>query len=226
MDDVFNEQPEQEEQQPAQEGQQVEQGQEQSGSEAETTAAQSNTEKHVPLAALEAERKGRQDWKEKAVRFEEEARQLRERMAERSQNHEQQAQQLDPIQQVRQEMLNERFNVSEMVARQKYEDLDSVVAVFQEAARANPALAMALHQQVNPYEFAYREGKRIQLLKEVGDDPAAYRAKVEAEVREQLQKANPAALNLPASLAGARSTASRSAPAFTGPAPLSSLFNN
>ncbi|MNY73265.1 hypothetical protein D3C86_2120160 [compost metagenome] len=79
---------------------------------------------------------------------------------------------------------------------------------------------------MNPYEFAYREGKRIQLLKEVGDDPAAYRARIEAEVREQLQKANPAALNLPASLAGARSSATRTAPAFTGPSPLDSLFKN
>lgn len=225
MDDVFNnEQPEQEETQ-QQEVQQVEQATEQSEANAETTAA-TNTEKHVPLAALEAERRGRQDWKEKAVRFEEEARQLRERIAERNQNNEQQPQQLDPIQQVRQEMLNERFNMSEMVARQKYEDLDAVVATFQEAARANPALAMALHQQVNPYEFAYREGKRIQLLKEVGDDPAAYRAKVEAEIRAELQKTAPTALNLPASLAGARSTATRSSPAFTGPAPLNSIFPN
>ena len=223
MDDVFNEQPEPT-QQPEQEVQQVEQVAEQSETEAETTAAQ-NTEKHVPLAALEAERKGRQDWKEKAVRFEEEARQLRERMAERTQQQEPQ-QQLDPIQQVRQEMLNERFNMSEMVARQKYEDLDEVVKTFQEAALQNPALSMALHQQANPYEFAYREGKRIQLLKEVGDDPAAYRAKVEAEIRAQLQKDAPAALNLPASLAGARSSAPRSSPAFTGPAPLGSLFNN
>lgn len=225
MDDVFNEQPEQEEQQPATEGQQVGQATEQSEANAETTAA-TNTEKHVPLAALEAERKGRQDWKEKAVRFEEEARQLRERIAERNNTTEQQ--QLDPIQQVRQEMLNERFNMSEMVARQKYPDLDDVVKFFQEAVRENPALGMALHQQANPYEFAYREGKRVQMLKEVGDDPAAYRAKIEAEIRASLQPqtAATAATTLPASLAGARSSATRSAPAFTGPAPLSTLFNN
>lgn len=222
MDDVFNEQPEQDETQQT-EVQQVDTAPEQSGAEAETTAAQ-NTEKHVPLAALEAERRGRQDWKEKAIRFEEEAKQLRERMSEPQQRTEQT--QLDPIQQVRQEMLNERFNMSEMVARQKYADLDDAVEAFKEAAKQNPALGMALQQQPNPYEFAYREGKRIQLLKEVGDDPAAYRARIEAEIRAELQKANPAALNLPASLAGARSSASRSSPAFTGPAPLGTLFNN
>jgi hypothetical protein len=230
IDDVFNDEAEEkqpveqstEQQDPA--NQQVEPEAEQPAADAETTAAQ-NTEKHVPLAALEAERKGRQDWKEKAVRFEEEARQLRERMAERQTERPQQ--QMDPVQQLRQEMLNERFNMSEMVARQKYPDLDDVVKHFQEAVQANPALAMALQQNVNPYEFAYREGKRVQMLKEVGDDPAAYRAKIEAEIREQLSK--PAAqqsLNLPGSLAGARSSASRTAPAFTGPQPLDSLFKN
>lgn len=224
MDDVFNEQPEQEVQTPAEEGQQVEQTTEQSEVTAETTAA-TNTEKHVPLAALEAERRGRQDWKERATRAEERARMLEEQQQARATQGEQQ-QTIDPIQQLHQVVVNERFNTSEMIARQKYADLDDVVAVFQEARRQNPALDMAIHQHPNPYEFAYREGKRLQLLKDVGDDPAAYRARVEAEVRAELQKTTPAALNLPSSLAGARSTATRSAPAFTGPAPLGSLFNN
>ena len=93
--------------------------------------------------------------------------------------------------------------------------------------RTNPALAMALQQHANPYEFAYPEATRVQMLKEVGDDPVAYRAKVEAEVRASLQQpATTAPLNLPASLAGARSSAPRTAPAFTGPAPIGSLFNN
>jgi hypothetical protein len=225
MDDVFNtEQPEQEENQ-HEESQQVEQATEQSEANAETTAAATNTEKHVPLAALEAERRGRQDWKERATRAEERARMLEEQQQARAAQGGQQ-QPVDPIQQLHQVVLNERFNTSEMIARQKYADLDDVVALFQEARQQNPALDVALHQHPNPYEFAYREGKRMQLLKEVGDDPAAYRAKVEAEIRAELQKTAPGALNLPSSLAGARSTGPRSAPAFTGPAPLSSLFNN
>jgi len=234
MDEVFNETFSNEEAPApaaAPEGeatQQVEQVEGQPEADGETTSPQ-NTERHVPLAALEAERGQRKDWKEKALRYEGELKAYRESQSRNQgqQQPQEQTQQLDPIQQVRQEMLNERFNMSEMVARQKYADLDDVVKHFHEAVQQNPALAMALHQQANPYEFAYREGKRIQLLKEVGDDPAAYRAKVEAEIRAELQKPAAAApLNLPGSLAGARSSAPRSAPAFTGPTPMGSLFNN
>lgn len=229
MEDVFNDEvlPEQGANAPEAEepNQQVEQVAEQSAADAETTSA-TNNERHVPLAALEAERKGRQDWKEKAVRFEEEARQLRERMAER-QAPSQPQQEVDPGQQVLQQIFNERFNVSEMIARQKYADIDEALEVFQEAVQADPAMKMALHRHPNPYEYAYREGKRLRLHKEVGDDPAAYRAKVEAEIRAELSKpAAQAPLNLPGSLAGARSAASRTAPAYTGPQPLSSLFPN
>lgn len=222
MEDVFNEQPNPEENQTGAEVQQVEnlEGQ-QADPGAETTAA-ANTEKHVPLAALEAERKGRQDWKEKAIRYEEELKALRNAQGQ----PQQQPQQLDPIQQVRQEMVNERFNMSEMVARGKYADLDDVVKVFADAAEQNPALRMALQQSANPYEYAYREGKRLQLLKEVGDDPTAYREKVKAELLAEFQKNQPAGVTLPQSLAGARSAATRSAPSFTGPTPLGSVFPN
>ena len=231
MDDVFGDQASQEEEvaQAAAgaeggEGQQVEQVEGQPNADAETTAAQ-NTEKHVPLAALEAERRGRQDWKEKASRLEGELTELRRQAAERQQPQDQR--QIDPIQRVEQLVLNERFNNSEMYARQKYADLDDVLKEFGDAAKANPALSAAMMQQANPYEYAYREGKRIQMLKEVGDDPAAYRAKIEAQVRAEIgQPAAPAQPNLPASLAGARSAAPRSAPAFTGPTPLAALFDN
>lgn len=231
MDDVFGDQASQEEE-AAQaaagaeggEGQQVEQVEGQPNANAETTAAQ-NTEKHVPLAALEAERRGRQDWKEKASRLEGELAELRRQTAERQQSPEQR--QIDPIQRVEQMVLNERFNNSEMYARQKYADLDDMLTVFADAAKANPALSATMMQQANPYEYAYREAKRLQVLKEVGDDPAAYRSRVEAEIRAQIgQSSTPAQPNLPASLAGARSAAPRSAPAFTGPAPLGSIFGN
>ncbi|OUM01664.1 hypothetical protein [Variovorax sp. JS1663] len=224
MEDVFNDQPQEEqlqgnpqEQQPAS-GSTVEPQPGQPGEGGAPTAPEN--EKHVPLAALEAERKGRQDWKEKAIRYEEELKALRAQG-----QPQQQPQQLDPIQLVQQQLVNERFNTSEMVARSKYADLDAVVEEFAQAAEKNPALRMALQQSANPYEYAYREGKRIQMLKEIGDDPAAYRAKVEAEIRAQIQPSTPST-PLPASLAGARSTATRSAPSFTGPTPLGSVFPN
>jgi hypothetical protein len=176
---------------------------------------------HVPLAALEAERKGRQDWKEKAIRAEEQLRQY-EQQQQRTQ-----APPADPLQSMQQQIINERFNTSEMLVRNQHTDTDEVVEVFMEAAKANPALAAALQAQRHPWQFAYNEGKRMRMLKEVGDDPAAYRAKVEAEVMAKLQQSQPApALNLPASLNGARSTGARSAPGWNGPTPFDALMVN
>lgn len=175
---------------------------------------------HVPLAALEAERKGRQDWKEKAIRFEEELKQLR------NAQQQQQYSQMDPMVAMQQQVINERFNTSEMLARQAYKDLDDKVNVFMEAAKANPALQAALHQQKHPWEFAYKEGARMLMLQEVGDDPAAYRAKIEAEIRAQLQSQAQPQVNVPTSLNGARSVAQRSAPTWTGPTPLDNILGN
>lgn len=188
-----------------------------------TTAPQGDA-RHVPLAALEAERTQRQDWKEKAIRYEEELKALRAHT-----QAQQPAQQLDPMQQMRNEVINQRFDMSEELVRSAHADTDEKVGVFMEAARANPALALALQQQRHPWKFAYDEGARMLAHKEIGNDPAAYRERVKAEVLAEFQKANGSqpshqSLNLPASLNGARSVAPRSAPGFTGPTPFESIL--
>lgn len=174
---------------------------------------------HVPLSALEAERKTRQDWKERAVKAETELEHARRQP-------QQPPQQLDPLQVVQQQIINERFNTSEMLVKQKHEDADDVVKVFMDAARANPALAAQLQVQQHPWQFAYNEGKRLQMVAEMGSDPGAYRAKIEAEIRAKIQSESGGQpqVNLPASLNGARSVAPRSAPAWTGPTPINDLF--
>jgi hypothetical protein len=199
---------------------QHEQPAEQAAVEGAPTAPASESQ-HVPLAALEAERKGRQDWKEKAIRYEEELKQLRQQQPVQQQPQGEQ----DPLQSMQQQIVNERFNTSEMIARQTYKDVDEKVAAFQEAARANPALSIALQQQRHPWDFAYKEGQRLLMLKELGDDPIAYREKIKAELMAEIAK--PVARTpLPESLAGARSAAPRSAPGFTGPTPLEDLMVN
>lgn len=184
------------------------------------TTPQAN-ETHVPLAALEAERKGRQDWKEKAIRAEAERDALRN-----AQQPQAQPQQLDPLQTMQRQLINERFNTSEMLARQKYTDMDEKLAVFQEAARQDPALMLALQSQNHPWEYAYKHAERLLLQREIGDDPKSYRAKVEAEIRAKIasEAAQVAAPAVPASLNGARSVAARSAPAWTGPLPISDIL--
>lgn len=190
-----------------------------------------STDKHVPLAALEAERSQRKDWKEKALRLEGEMKAMREQR-ERVQQPQEEQRQMDPIQVMQQRMVDQHYNTSMLLAKQSYKDLDEKVSVFMEAAQQNPALVAAMQQQAHPYEFAYREAERMLLQKEMGNDPTAYRAKLEAEIREKVMaemvqtnpSGTPAAPRIPTSLAGARSSAGRTASAFTGPTDLNDIL--
>jgi len=224
--------------QPREESQQVEDQAQQTGDgeggegQSETTS-QNTEERHVPLAALEAERKGRQDWKEKAARYEGELAEVRRQLEQRQQPQGEQQQERNPFEVMQERILNERFNTSEMIARQAHADIDEKIEVFKTAMEKNPALYAQMQADRHPWEFAYREGARMLLAQEMGDDPTAYRSKLEAEIREKVMaelghtSTTPAASKtpLPASLAGARSSAARSAPSFTGPTPFDQVVN-
>lgn len=229
MDDVFNnalEDPKPahqpaEEQPEAETVEQSEQAAPEAGAESGTTPQEQA--KHVPLAALEAERKGRQDWKEKAIRYEEELKALRERSQQQPQVPQQDQQPVDPI-------FNARLDFSEALVRSKHDDAEEVVNYFIDKAKANPALVAQCFQSRFPWEFAYEQGKRMKTMEEMGD-PAAYRERVRAEILAELQQSQPtqaaaSAPPIPQSLASARSSAARSAPSFSGPQPLKNLFEN
>jgi len=187
-------------------------------------AAPQASETHVPLAALEAERQARKDHKGRADRLEGEMQAMREQLARFQQGQPQP--QFNPLESMQQQIVNERFNTSEMLVKQAHQDADEVVGVFMEAAKANPALSAALQQQRHPWDFAYKEGKRLLMLREVGDDPAAYKERLKAELLAEIQgSAKPAPVAIPQSLNGARSVAPRSAPAWTGPEPLESILH-
>jgi hypothetical protein len=186
------------------------------------------SDKNVPLAALEAERKQRQDWKEKAIRYEEELKHLKAQPAPQQQQPDQQRE-MSP----QEFAINERFNTSEIIARDKHPDMDEKVAAFEAAAKQNPALQAELMRQPHPWEFVYQQGKRMLAMQEIGDDPVAFRERVRQELLTELQaqpqSAQPAAdpaptAALPTSLASARSAAGRSADAYTGPTPFEDLF--
>lgn len=212
-------------------------------------------ERAVPLAALEAERARRRDYKTQAARFEEQAKAAEEaRKALQAQFDEfkrtaaapppapvQQAPQRvatpapNPIedpegyvayqQRTFQEgLLNERLNMSEQMLRQQHDDVDDVMKVFQAEVAKNPALGAQLAQQPHPYKWAYETAKRITAMQEIGPDPAAYRSKLEAELRAkwEAERAAPApapeAPKLPTSLAASRSAAPRGPVAPAGDA--------
>lgn len=85
----------------------------------------------------------------------------------------------------------------------------------------------------NRYAAAVQWHKRQQAQAEIGDDPAAYKAKLEAEIREKVlaemnggepQAQQRQATVMPSNLAGARNVGVRSGPAWSGPQPLQDIF--
>lgn len=206
----------------------------------------------VPLAALEGERKARQDWKDRAARAETEAQELRKQLDE--------ARKPAPVPQhapapltaedyannpgavlerVQQVVLNERLNTSEMMLRQSIgaEKVDAAIAEFKAEAAKDPALFGKLYSQPDPYGWMHKEVERRRAFAEIGENPAEYRARLEAEIRAKLEAEmggqapaapapQPSAAPRAPSLAGVRSAMPRSAPVVTGNTPLGNVLPN
>jgi hypothetical protein len=194
--------------------------------------------KMVPLKALEEERKGRQDWKEKAIRAEAALEALQKQQSQPQAN----TQQSEPTQLTPElALVNERMNMSEIMVRSQHQDVDDMLAVFSKAAEQNPALRAQLLQERHPWQWMYDQAKRMKAMEEIGSDPEAYKQRLRDELMAQLQAeqaassqtqapaavpaaAPAAAPALPKSLATSRSAAPRTAPAWSGPSPLENLF--
>ena len=193
----------------------------------------------IPRRAYEDERRKRQDWKEKAARLEGELAAYRKQQDEAQRRAaapppQQYQPPPDPainpqgwaqhvVQQQQAALLNERLNNSEMMLREKIGDakVAEYVNEFRDLANADPTLFGKLYSQPHPYNWLTREVDRLRLVRDVGDDPAAYNAKIEAAARAKWEaeaKAAPVspAAGLQPSLATARSVAGRSAGAWTG----------
>jgi hypothetical protein len=139
-------------------------------------------EDHVPLAALMAERDKRQ--KEEASRKE-----LERRLAELERPrqppppafYENPEQHIAHAVTATEQRLQQRFFAAlEEQARAVHADYDEALVELEQAG--NPALFQQVFAAANPASEAYRLGKQLREVKAM-QDPAAYRAKVEAEVR-------------------------------------------
>jgi hypothetical protein len=198
----------------------------------------------IPRRAYEDERRKRQDWKARAVEAETKHKELVRQLEDAQRRAAAPPPQpqappqpppdpaVDPrgfaqhlVQQQQAALLNERLNNSEMLLREKIGDekLSEYVNEFRSMAEADPTLFGKLYSQPHPYNWLTREVDRLRLVRDVGDDPAAFRSKIEAEARARWEaeaKAAPPpvspAAGLQPSLATARSVAGRSAGAWTG----------
>ncbi len=203
----------------------------------------------VPRRAYEDERRKRQDHKERAAKLEGELAEVRRQMEELRkappppQPQYQPPQPIDPAQdpqgfvsRVQEVVLNERLNTSELLARQAHgaETVDKAIEEFKAAAQADPSLFPKLYGSPHPYDWMMKQVEKLRVQREIGDDPGAYRAKLEADIRAKVQaefagqqqpapRVSPAA-GLAPSLANVRSAAPRSAPAFSGPPSLGDVL--
>ncbi len=129
------------------------------------------------------------------------------------------------------------FNASVLMSRamvSKEPDFEAAESAFFEAAKANPMLHAQLRSHPMPAQFAYEEGRKLLAQREIGADPAAYRAKLEAEIRAQLQaelgqtkpaQAQTPKASAPKSLAGTPSAQPRDPRGrFSGPASLDEIL--
>lgn len=100
------------------------------------------------------------------------------------------------------------------------------------AGQLDPADYRRVVGSANRYAEAVRWHERQTARAEIGDDPAAYRSRLEAELREQILAelgsgggAQRFAQFAPSNLAGARNVGARGGPAWSGPASLNDIFD-
>lgn len=125
---------------------------------------------------------------------------------------------------------------AQLVAGMKYGD-EKVTEAEQafidamQSRKLDPADYQRVISSPNRYAAAVQWHQRQQAQAEIGDDPAAFKAKVEAEILAKHgltpetngQQAARAPV-MPSNLATARNVGNRSGPAWSGPKPLSDIF--
>jgi hypothetical protein len=152
----------------------------------EATTAPAPKEAHVPLPALMAERDKRQQEEAKRKELERRLAELEANKPEPPKFYENPELAVDHRVREVEARANQRLYAAlEAAAREAHPDYDEVIAELTEQAQSNPALAQQVFSSPNPATAAYRLGKQLREMKAM-QDPAAYRAQVEAEIRAQI----------------------------------------
>lgn len=168
------------------------QGEPEKATKVEPPATEDKDSGHVPLAALKAERTKRQA-------LERELEQLRSKATQtQPQQQPQEAQQPasfyeDPerfvqglVSKVQHEANQRILQALDAEAREQFPDYDEVMELVVKQAEGNPAIRQQILNSPNPPKAAYRLGKQLKDL-EAMQDPVAYRAAIEAEVRAKVE---------------------------------------
>jgi len=233
---------------------QAAEGESQQQTEATEQGVQSQGQKMVPHEALHAEKQKVKRYTEEVSDFRKSNEALQRQVAELlqrvplpKQEQPQAPDQFEDFQGAARHAVSsdlERVNATlmanaQLIAGVKYGD-DKVAEAeqaFMEAARSNkldPADYHKVANSPNRYAAAVQWHQRQLAQAEIGDDPAAFRAKLETELREKItaelqQGEQPQTQQrqavMPSNLAGARNVGARSGPAWSGPQTLQDIFN-
>ena len=137
-------------------------------------------EKTVPLAALKSEREKRQELEKRLKELETKPAPERVNFYDNPEAH------LDQRFQEIEARANARtYAALEAAEKETHADFDEVAAEVIEAAKQHPTLVQTIMQAANPAREMYRQGMKIRQFREM-QDPDAYKAKLAAEIREQV----------------------------------------
>lgn len=137
----------------------------------------------IPRKAVEDERRKRQELERRVAEYE-------ARLSQTKQDEQPPPDwDIDPRmagerfqQEVQEQLYRTRVELASDLLRERHADFDDVVNVAVERAKVSPALHRQIVSSLNPAKTAYEIGKKVQFLIEIGDDPSAYRARIEAEI--------------------------------------------
>lgn len=117
-----------------------------------------------------------------------------------------------------------RFEASKAVHEQAVgsEAIKAAEDAFLEAANSDPSLVTKIGGEVDPYGFVLKWHDRQRLMSEIGDDPGAYRKKIEEQVRTQIAAEGRSQTPAPPSLANTPSGTGTKE--WKGPTPLEDIF--
>lgn len=187
----------------------------------------------VPRKALEDERRKRQDYEKRLQELE---RKLQAPPPQQAKPQapapdwyvepEQAAQQMH--REFQYQIFETRLSLGEEIVGQNPGYADAKTA-FVEAAQADPSLLERMVKHQNPAKFVFEQGKKLQVMREIGDDPLSYEQRLEEKFKAKyLGQSQPAASQppkapAPKSLAGTASTARDQQGRFASPSGPASL---
>lgn len=148
-----------------------------------TTTPEAKEEQSVPYAALKAERDKRQAYERELneLRVKAQQDQSKPDFYEQPDAYVQQV-----VAQTEQRLRGQMYAALEAQARASYSDYDEVFEEVKAAAEGNPAITQQIFAAPNPAMAVYEVGKQLREMKRM-QDPATYRAEIEAEIRAKVE---------------------------------------